>query len=211
MTTVQAGPGWATSPGCARGKGWEAVPGGHRDQGQELGCQRGEDGALGWEGEEGPASPWETQSPGSHGRGRMRRGPGTRRAALPMMMRPRAGAAFTAMAEQACVCFFTRLREIKPYPDPERGRGQGQLSALSVPGDVRPGVSHPCAGAAGSIKGLTHRQPLGHTVSFWLSVQSLSTSVQFWPGQAGAEEPSASVAVQIGSCCQQVHEAQVCR
>lgn len=106
------------------------MPGRHGDQGQELGRQWGEDGARGWEGEEGPVSAWETQSPGSRGWGRMRRGPGTCRAALPMMMRPRAGAASTVMAEQACVCFSARLREIKPFPDAERGRGQGQLSAL---------------------------------------------------------------------------------
>lgn len=130
MTTVWGGPGCAVSPGCAGGKGWETVLGGRGDQGQELGCQWGEDGAWGWEGKEGPVSPRETQSPGSHGWGTMRRGPGTCRAALLMMMRPRAGAAFTAMVEQVCACFFTPLREIKPYLDPKRGQGQGQLSAL---------------------------------------------------------------------------------
>jgi len=86
----------------------EAVGGfaqGTEGQSLELGCQRGEDGARGWEGEEGPRSLRDPQSPGFHGQGRTRRGPRTRRAALPMAMRP-----LTAMTEQVQERRSRRLR-----------------------------------------------------------------------------------------------------
>lgn len=69
----------------------------------------------------GPVSSQETQNPSSRGRGRVCWGLGTCRAALPAWVRLRAGAAFTARAEQVCVCSFPRLREIKRL-EPERPR-----------------------------------------------------------------------------------------
>lgn len=70
VTVVRVGPSRATSLAMPEGGDWETVPGGHGDQGKELGCQRGEDGAQGWEGEEGtrvltgdpkPQFPWTGQ------------------------------------------------------------------------------------------------------------------------------------------------------
>lgn len=60
---------------------------------------------------------------------------------------------------------------------------------LPVGHEVKLGVSQTRASTAGSIKGQAPR----HAVSSWLGVQSMSTSLQLWPGQAGAEESLAFV------------------
>lgn len=60
---------------------------------------------------------------------------------------------------------------------------------VPVDHELRLGVSQPRASTAESIKGQAPR----HAVSSWLGVQSMSTSLQLWPGQAGAEEPLAFV------------------